>query len=55
MTKQDNIKLHRLAQLAQSIIDSSVLDKRKVREIDNEVSVILKELSASRRYFKRFM
>jgi len=46
------IRLQKIAQLAESVT-TGIIDKSKVKELDMEISAMLRHLSSSKRFFKR--
>lgn len=47
------IRVREIAKIAESILQNDILDKKKIQELDVEVSAMLRHLSSSKRFFKR--
>ncbi len=47
------IRLAQISNLAQDIIDKNIIDYKKTKELDMEVSAMLRQLSSNKKFFKR--
>lgn len=47
------IRLREIAKIADAMLDEDIIDKSKVRSLDTEVTAMIKQISFSRKFFKR--
>ncbi len=53
LTNDQLDRIDKVSQLAESTLESEVLTKEQIDEIDEQLSIVLAELGSYKRYFKR--
>lgn len=47
------IRLNQISKMAASILSKNIIDKNKLKQLDIEVSAMLRQLGSNKRFFKR--
>lgn len=47
------IRLNHISKIAKSILDRDIIDKQQIKQLDIEISAMLKVVSSHKRFFKR--